>query len=234
MSVGMYSTKYFNKNKMDGNAYMCIGDPYKPPVANAFRQPEKGAPKPKTFATTMYPKNAENGHFTKIVYHPHKYQEAYLYINSQPLDSRKQGFGTKDAFKRDEFSNAIRTAQYRASIKSENKHYIKSAEELEEELDKLKAENKTATVSLGTSKYGGQCYNFDIGRSRVNEYNIKSVKDTYYQFDVENGKFVGKDLPSSSDYGRGVWEYDYKPPKFGGKSEVKKFSDRSHLKVGRK
>ena len=47
MSVGMYSTKYFNKNKMDGNAYMCIGDPYKPPVANAFRQPEKGAPKPK-------------------------------------------------------------------------------------------------------------------------------------------------------------------------------------------
>ena len=25
MSVGMYSTKYFNKDKMDGNAYMCIG-----------------------------------------------------------------------------------------------------------------------------------------------------------------------------------------------------------------
>ena len=130
--------------------------------------------------------------------------------------------------------NLFDKKESRASIKSENKHYIKSTEELEEEEDNLKAENKTATVSLGTSKYGGQCYNFDIGRSRVNEYNIKSVKDTYYQFDNENGKFVGKELPSSSDYGRGVWEYDYKPPKFGGKSEVKKFSDRSHLKVGRK
>ena len=38
----MYSTRYVNKNKVDGNAYLAIGDPYKDPTANAFRQPKKG------------------------------------------------------------------------------------------------------------------------------------------------------------------------------------------------
>ena len=67
----------------------------------------------------MYPVNEENGYFTKTVYKGGGYQEATRYIQSQPLDARKRGFGTKDAHKRDEFSNGVRTEQYRESIRKE-------------------------------------------------------------------------------------------------------------------
>lgn len=38
----MYSTKYLNKNIVQGNAYISIGDPYKDRLENMFRQPKKG------------------------------------------------------------------------------------------------------------------------------------------------------------------------------------------------
>ncbi len=53
--------------------------------------------------------NEENGYFTKTVYKAGGYSDAIRYVTTQPLDSRKKGFGTKDAKRRDEFSNAIRT-----------------------------------------------------------------------------------------------------------------------------
>ena len=61
----------------------------------------------------------KNGYFTKTVYKAGGYQEATRYIQAQPLDGRKRGFGTKDAHKRDEFSNGVRTEQYRESIRKE-------------------------------------------------------------------------------------------------------------------
>ncbi len=67
----------------------------------------------------MFPVNEENGFFTKTVYKAGGYQEATRYIQTQPLDARKRGFGTKDAHKRDEFSNGVRTEQYRESIRKE-------------------------------------------------------------------------------------------------------------------
>ncbi len=38
----MYSTKLVNKNMMDGNAYITVGDPFKDAQPNPFRQPKKG------------------------------------------------------------------------------------------------------------------------------------------------------------------------------------------------
>ena len=38
----MYSTKLLNKNVVEGNKYITIGDPYKDPLANTFRQDKKG------------------------------------------------------------------------------------------------------------------------------------------------------------------------------------------------
>ncbi len=40
-------------------------------------------------------------------------QETVRYTKTQPLNKRNLGFGTKDAFKRGEFTAAIRTEQYR-------------------------------------------------------------------------------------------------------------------------
>jgi hypothetical protein len=38
----MYSTKLINKNLVENNKYITIGDPYKDPKANMFRQDKKG------------------------------------------------------------------------------------------------------------------------------------------------------------------------------------------------
>lgn len=38
----MYSTKLVNKNKVEGDAYCTVGDPFKDAQANPFRQPKKG------------------------------------------------------------------------------------------------------------------------------------------------------------------------------------------------
>jgi hypothetical protein len=38
----MYSTKLLNKNMVSGNAYITVGDPYKHPDPNPFRQGKKG------------------------------------------------------------------------------------------------------------------------------------------------------------------------------------------------
>jgi hypothetical protein len=38
----MYSTKLINKNLVENNKYITIGDPYRDPKANLFRQDKKG------------------------------------------------------------------------------------------------------------------------------------------------------------------------------------------------
>jgi hypothetical protein len=45
----MYSTKRVNKNLVDGNAYITVGDPFVDQKANPFRQPKKGEKAPTPF-----------------------------------------------------------------------------------------------------------------------------------------------------------------------------------------
>lgn len=49
----MYATKLVNKNLVDNNAYISIGDPYKDAAQNVFRQPKKGEPVPKPMLMTV-------------------------------------------------------------------------------------------------------------------------------------------------------------------------------------
>ena len=75
--------------------------------------------------TTMYPKNAGNGYFGNMgkpfMYMPDKYVEQLPYAKTQPYDTRKLGFGTHDASKRDEFTDRVRTEQYRDLLKREKR-----------------------------------------------------------------------------------------------------------------
>lgn len=59
------------------------------------------------------PVNADNGNFAKLKYSSEPFQEIERYTKTQPLSKRNLGFGTKDAFKRGEFTATIRTEQYR-------------------------------------------------------------------------------------------------------------------------
>mmetsp|Transcript_2184 Transcript_2184/g.3433 ORF Transcript_2184/g.3433 Transcript_2184/m.3433 type:complete len:245 (-) Transcript_2184:213-947(-) len=241
----MYSTKLVNKNVVSDNAYITVGDPYADPKQNPFRQPKKGEKAPTPFQSKLIPINAENGHFSKIVYVPEGYKETNKYITTQPLDARKRGFGTKDAHRRDEFSNNIRTEQYRESIRKESELLSKGKGVLEAKLTTLLAtkamNDSTALSASGTmrnSTTGGFDYSlkvaqYDIGRNRITPFDPKSIKDTYYKFEDERPKRLGTfGRPVSCDVGATAWEVNYQPPSHGGKSLVKNFFDKSHLGVG--
>lgn len=232
----MYSTKRVNKNLVDNNAYITIGDPYKVIQANPFRQPKPGAKAPLPFQVKMIPQNEEKGNFTKLEYKPSGYNESIKYLTTQPLDSRKRGFGTKDAKRHDEFSNYIRTEQYRETIKKEKNMGKSTAitDALEKLLEAKEQEMMLKTqerLSSGTFSYDDQVHQFDIGRQRNTEFNPKASKDTYYVFQDERDKRFGMSKPVSYDVGADAWNTTYKPPVHGGKSEVKKFRDKSHLNV---
>lgn len=162
-----------------------------------------------------------------------------MYIESQPLDGRKQGFGSRDAHRRDEFSNSVRTEQYRAQLIKEMSVNEKNAPKMFEELERLKLERaSTAPLSFSKTKgfplnstYSSFVPQFDIGRTRVTPFDPKSIKDTYYKFDTNLDKRLGNSVPTSAIIGDGAWDMTYRPPKHAGKSEVRNFYDKSHLKV---
>jgi hypothetical protein len=187
----------------------------------------------------MVPRNEENGNFAKLKYAGDGYKEINKYIATQPLDARKNGFGSKDAFKRDEFANSIATAQYRESIKKESFFNNVDADRLKGKMTTMLAERaafeetqrNTIVATTGFS-YSNKVPQFDIGRSRVTEFNPKATRDTYYVFDDERDKrFGATSKPASYEIGNVAWEVTYKPPSFGGKSEVKNFQDKSHLTI---
>lgn len=181
------------------------------------------------------PQNGENGHFAKKTYVPEGYKEGIKYTSTQPLEGRKRGFGTKDASKRDEFSNNIRTEQYRETLRKEM-FFGEGPEVIKEKLTRLLADRASGDSTMlqdsGRRTFSCTVRQFDIGRSQVTDFDPKSIKDTYYKFDTEHDKFVGAmTKPVSQDIGNAAWEVPYKPPTFGGRSETRNFYDKSHLNI---
>lgn len=225
---GMYCSKMLNTRMVDGNKYITIGDPYKDPAMNMFRQGKKGdAPKP--FITKGIPMNAENGNFQKLTYNAGPYKEGMLYISTQPLDARKNGFGSKDAHRRDEFSNEIRCSQYREGIKKELEISRKaiSADTMAAAMSESN-ETVSMTRTRGLSKTGGT-HEYDIGRTQVTEFDPKSTHDQYHKMSFMNEKKYGTVRPVSTEVGDMANDIEYKPPKHGGGKS--NFYDSSHLKV---
>jgi hypothetical protein len=177
--------------------------------------------------------------FTKLKYpEKNEYIEDTRYALSQPLDKRKLGFGSHDAKRRDEFSNATRTEQYRATIKREKGNSDRTADQLQDSLRALIEERaangapESTTQSGGGFSYSDTCMQYDIGRTRVTEFDPKSNRDKYYKFSNERERRYGGIKPVSAQIGDGCWRYNYQPPMHGGRSEVKNFVDKGHLVVG--
>jgi hypothetical protein len=164
----------------------------------------------------MIPPNAENGNFSKITYVNSNYNEAVLYRLTQPLDKRKKGFGSKDAHRTDEFSSANRTEQYRESMKKEMELMKKNATQQIAALESTGAFNNTYPESQRKNEHL-----FDIGRTKVTEFDPKSTRDRYYKFDTNNDKRVGTYRPESTTVGIAAWNTEYKPPSHGAASLVK-------------
>lgn len=164
------------------------------------------------------------------------------YITTQPLDQRKNGFGTKDANKRDEFCNDIRAEQYREILRKEKMMSGESAEVIQQRLTKMLEDRDKFNATLHTGShddagatgfsYSQRVRQYDIGRTRVTPFDPRSTKDAYYQFEHTRPKRFGDGpKPISYDIGDAAWTTTYRPPQHGGKSEVKNFYDKSHLNV---
>lgn len=227
---GMYSTKMLNTRMVEGNKYITIGDPYRDPLANQFRQSKKGEKAPNPFITKGRPVNEELGHFSKLKYVSSNYKEGNMYITTQPLDKRLKGFGSKDAHRRDEFASEIRSSQYREGIKKELELARKSIMDAGNLDDSGSLPESTGefTRTRGLSKKG-TTHEYDIGRTHVTEFDPHATKDQYYKMSNARDKRWGGMRTVNGDIGDVANEIEYKPPKHGGGKS--KFYDSSHLKV---
>lgn len=156
------------------------------------------------------------------------------YKDTQPLDQRKKGFGSKDASRRDEFSNVIATECYRETLRKEKLLSSEKPEDIERKLRTLMEDRmSTGTFNQSTRAFRTEkVHQYDIGRTRTTEFDPKSIKDNFYRFDPDGGKEFGSTIkPVNCDIGDNAWKVTYKPPSHGGRSEVKNFYDKSHLNV---
>ena len=147
----MYSVKFRTpKNCIDMNGkpigFRAVGEPYD--TAKKEKNPRWNG---KQMLTNPAPKTASDsrqlGYFSKLVYQHEEYFQQIPYTKTQPLDQRKLGFGSKDAFKTDEFTNTIATEVYRDTLRKEMKMKKRSDKLLAERRAKL-GENEPEAIRI--------------------------------------------------------------------------------------
>lgn len=137
----MYSVKFrVPKNCIDMNgqpiAFRAVGEPFdskkkdKNPRWNGKQMTTQPSKKQHCDAR-------QQGYFSKLVYQHEEYFQQIPYTKTQPLDQRKLGFGSKDAFKTDEFTNTIATEVYRDTLRKEQKMKRRSDLILQKRREKL-------------------------------------------------------------------------------------------------
>lgn len=167
----------------------------------------------------MQPTNAENGNFGKLTYAPSVFKESNMYLSTQPLDKRSKGFGSRDASRRDEFTSSIRTEQYRQSIRKEMSTFSNTDSLPSDELDRAQTAPPAMLLSASGTLRRETLY--DIGRSKVTEFDPKSTRDRFYKPTQNRDRQLGHYQPTSTVIGQSAWNTEYKPPSHGAASLVK-------------
>merc|ERR1711988_158467 len=155
-----------------------------------------------------------------------KYNDKNSYLKTQPRETRKKGFLSSDAFKADEFSNTLRTNQYRWQLGREAA-FVK----MHLEANKRREEARAQTAPAGASRVkkaeelGKICptletpnFLFDIGKGQyVTPFDQKLSRENWYQANREKQapRKLGDWLPSSYEIGNEmVQEYDLQKPTY--------------------
>jgi hypothetical protein len=236
----MYSTKSIHKNinpnyPQDYNTV----DPYS---SNHDELPERW--KSKQFVTQRHPKNAHNGLFSKLEYDSAPYTEFEdSFKNTQPLETRKLGFGSKDAFKCSEFTNTKAMERYRDFIRHESKLMDRYRDKTKEK-ELLERYGQVSIRETPRDKQGLKLkepkFLYDIGRTHVTPYDPNSSRASFYKIPknapvdpswkgVDPIRRLGPHRPVSLTYGEMAWSHKYEAPKHGMSNCVDKFFDRGHL-----
>lgn len=227
----MYNTKFTHPKIIDitgkqDTRYITVGDNY---VDGAIKVPDRW--KKKQFESNSYPELAGRGCFGKFAYQGEPYKDMERYVETQPPEGRKKGFGSRDAKRRDEFSNTVRTEQLRESMRAE----MRIVEEHRDPEREAELQAKIASLEAKEAEKRRGTYLYDIGRSKTTQFNERTVKDAHYDFksrfrgDVE--KNMGPYLTSSQTVGANAWNANYSEKRRSCVHATKTFYDYSHLQI---
>ena len=137
-----------------------------------------------------------------------------------PPEQRRNGFGSADAPRRDEFSNTLATRKYRETLNQESR--LEKEQKKNDSGSASEADEAPAASSEAQRLY-------DIGRTRTTQFNQKSGRDTFYVYDPSNERRLGPYRLSSQDCGDSV-DDAMDRPSFARVTETKQFLDASHLR----
>lgn len=132
-----------------------------------------------------------------------KFRAENLYIKLQPAATRKKGFLSGDAHRRDEYTNVIRTEQLRWAL---------TREEAMKKLHRKKVRPSTAPAKVKQAKplaednpeFKTPKHLFDVGKGdAVTKFSQKHHRDCWYQSqrDPRKPRQFGDYLPSSCEIG---------------------------------
>jgi len=132
-----------------------------------------------------------------------KFVAQALYLKTQPREQRKNGFLSQDASRRDEFSNTIRTEQYRWALGREAANVKMHAANRKPETPG-KAVRMAPPLMEIAPEFTTPKHLYDIGKGdSVTKFSQKMHRDCWYQTqrDPMKERRMGDYLPSSYEIG---------------------------------
>ena len=174
-------------------------------------------------------------HLTMYVLTHHIYTKLYQYSKTQPLETRKLGFGSRDASKTGEFTNWKTTERYRSVVKLENQLMESHRDEAKEKeiLQKIPKNEPLPPKDRDGKSLNMPMFMYDIGRSSSG-YDPKSTRDCFYNLPKHakgDIRRLGSHRPSSAVIGQYAWKHKYGRPEYGSSNGCNQFFDRGHLEV---
>ena len=235
---GLYTKKNMHPQIHLDVGYTTVGEKYIDPHKMFGVNPRYQG---KQFVTRpLLDKSGGVGYFTKDSYQGTMYVDKSGYLKTQPLDKRKNGFGSKDASKRDEFMSFIRTEQYRSTIKTEKQI-------MDEQTEKSDPGGQGRQLLLKTFAATDQGFPagrtevkhlYDVGRSLETEFDPRASRDCFYNnlmcpsragAATSCARRNGGMWTSSGEVGHGVNDMEMEHPHHGHVRATKTFYDKSHL-----
>jgi hypothetical protein len=119
----------------------------------------------------------DDGCFGRSTYWAEPYTTGPKYLETQPMDKRKKGFGCGDADKRGEFGSYIRTMQFREQLKREEKMADAVAAVQMEKLGLTKADVTARMAGSATSAFGNSSLSPGKTRTFAKETQFDRLRD---------------------------------------------------------
>uniref|UniRef100_A0A7S3EYS5 Flagellar associated protein n=1 Tax=Haptolina ericina TaxID=156174 RepID=A0A7S3EYS5_9EUKA len=207
-------------------SYVSIGDPYakKAEADPRLKGKQFSAEFPKEGLGGARPINSLFEREHKWLFGGEKYKDRTTYLQTQPRETRKKGFDSTDASRRDEFTLDIETQKWRERISTEMLFAERFAKHQEETMS---PEERAMLATLAAEPERrwthGPKYLFDLGKEAAGgttPYEMKDGRDTWYSKhrvkEMDDGaRHTGGVMLSSHAYGDNLKNYnDWSKPEF--------------------